>query len=100
VRTVAAPTRRTYYHFKQRPPSARAVCDAELKEAITGLYKTELIKPRSSWHTLADVELATTEWIEWYDNRRLHGEIGHVPPVEYETAFYNANPNEQLAGQP
>lgn len=36
------------------------------------------------------VELATAEWVDWYNHRRLHGEIGHVPPVEYETNYYLA----------
>ncbi|MFB7560098.1 integrase core domain-containing protein, partial [Streptomyces brevispora] len=35
-----------------------------------------------------DVELATAEWVDWYNHRRLHGEIGHVPPVEYEANYY------------
>ncbi len=34
------------------------------------------------------VELATAEWVDWYNHRRLHGETGHIPPVEYETNFY------------
>lgn len=36
------------------------------------------------------VELATAEWVDWYNHRRLHGEIGHVSPVEYETNYYLA----------
>jgi putative transposase len=51
-------------------------------ESTIGLYKTELIKRRGPWRALTDVELGTAEWIDWYNNRRLHGEIGHVPPVE------------------
>ncbi|MFJ2478476.1 IS3 family transposase [Streptomyces sp. NPDC087659] len=49
---------------------------------------TELIKPQRPWKTLSQVELATAEWINWYCHRRLHSEIGHVPPVEYETNYY------------
>jgi putative transposase len=71
-----------------------------LMESTIGLYKTELIKRRGPWRTLTDVELGTAEWIDWYNNRRLHGEIGHVPPVEYETAFYLTRPNPQLEPQP
>ncbi|GBQ04443.1 hypothetical protein SSP531S_59400 [Streptomyces spongiicola] len=36
----------------------------------------------------SDVELATAEWVDWYNHRRLHGEIGHVPPVECEANYY------------
>ena len=74
--------------------------DNALMESTIGLYKTELVKRRGPWRTLTDVELATAEWVEWYNNRRLHGEIGHVPPVEYEQEFYNTNPNPQLTTQP
>ncbi|MGP4052085.1 integrase core domain-containing protein [Streptomyces sp. 2A115] len=58
--------------------------DNALMESTIGLYKTELIKPRRPWKSLSQVELATAEWADSYNHRRLHGEIGHVPPVEYE----------------
>ena len=74
--------------------------DNPLMESAIGLYKTELIKRRGPWRTLPDVELGTAEWIDWYNNRRLHGEMGHVPPVEYETAFYLNQPKLQLQAQP
>lgn len=63
-------------------------------ESAIGLYKTELIKPRRPWKTLGEVEIATAEWVDWYNNTRLHGEIGHVPPVEYEAAYYAQNTQE------
>ncbi|MEV6957593.1 IS3 family transposase [Streptomyces sp. NPDC051183] len=62
--------------------------DNALMESTIGLFKTELIKPRRPWKTLSQVELATAEWVDWYNHRRLHGEIGHVPPVEYEANYY------------
>ena len=74
--------------------------DNALMESAIGLYKTELITRRGPWRTLTDVELATAEWIDWYNNRRLHSEIGHVPPTEYETEFYQTNSNQQLTAQP
>jgi Integrase core domain len=43
---------------------------------------------RGPWRTLADVELGTAQWIEWYNARRLHSAIGHVPPNGYEAAYY------------
>ncbi|WP_406292174.1 integrase core domain-containing protein [Embleya sp. NBC_00896] len=70
--------------------------DNALMESTIGLYKTELIKPRGPWRTLAAVELATAEWIDWYNHTRLHGEIGHVPPVEYETKHYQGQPKPQV----
>jgi putative transposase len=64
--------------------------DNALMESTIGLYKTELIKRRGPWRTLADVELGTAQWIEWYNARRLHSAIGHVPPNEYEAAYYTS----------
>ncbi|MYS85348.1 transposase [Streptomyces sp. SID5474] len=70
--------------------------DNALMESTIGLYKTELIKPRGPWRTLATVELATAEWIDWYNHTRLHGEIGHVPPAEYEARHYQGQPKPQV----
>jgi putative transposase len=62
--------------------------DNALMESAIGLYKTELIKKRGPWKTLADVELATAEYVDWFNNRRLHGAIGHIPPAEHEASYY------------
>jgi putative transposase len=62
--------------------------DNALMESAIGLYKTELIKRRGPWRSLADVELATAEWVEWFNNRRLHTAIGDLPPEEYEALYY------------
>ncbi|MCX4404435.1 MULTISPECIES: IS3 family transposase [unclassified Streptomyces] len=70
--------------------------DNALMESTIGLFKTELIKPRRPWKTLSDVELATAEYIDWYNHRRLHGEIGHLPPVEYENNHYLATTKPQV----
>ncbi|MFB7091160.1 IS3 family transposase [Streptomyces sp. NPDC056296] len=70
--------------------------DNALMESTIGLYKTELIKPQRPWKALSDVELATAEWADWYNHRRLHGEIGHVPPAEYEAVYYQRQPNLQV----
>jgi putative transposase len=60
--------------------------DNALAESTIGLYKTELICRRGPWRGLDDLELATLEWVDWYNHRRLHGALDHVPPVEYEAA--------------
>jgi transposase InsO family protein len=70
--------------------------DNALMESTIGLFKTELINPGRPWKTLSQVELATAEWIDWYCHRRLHGEIGHVPPVEYETNHYMESTKPQV----
>ena len=60
--------------------------DNALAESTIGLYKTELIRRRGPWRGLDDLELATLEWVDWYNHRRLHGALDHIPPVEYEAA--------------
>jgi putative transposase len=62
--------------------------DNALAESVVGLFKTELIRMRGPWRTLEQVELAAAEWIDWYNNRRLHTSIGDLPPAEYEAAYY------------
>ncbi|WP_229911462.1 IS3 family transposase [Streptomyces aurantiogriseus] len=69
--------------------------DNALMESQIGLYKTELIRPSKPWHGLADVELATAEWVDWFNNQRLHTAIGDIPPHEHEINYY-----AQLEPQP
>lgn len=71
--------------------------DNALMESAIGLYKTELIKRRGPWRKLADVELATAEWVDWYNHRRIHTAIGHRPPTEHETAYYAQHQPEPRA---
>jgi putative transposase len=59
-----------------------------LAETGVGLYKTELIHRRGPWRSLEQVELATAEWIEWWNQHRLHSADGDRPPAEYEELFY------------
>ena len=83
-------------------PSIGTVGDAldnALMESTIGLYKTELIKRRGPWRSFADVELGTAQWIEWYNTRRLHSAIGHVPPNEYEAAYYTKIENQAPEGR-
>jgi transposase InsO family protein len=62
--------------------------DNAMAETINGLYKTELIRKRAPWKTVDEVELATLEWVHWFNNRRLLGPIGDIPPAEFEAAYY------------
>lgn len=66
--------------------------DNAVAESTIGLYKTELINPQRPWRTIDEVEFATFEYIDWFNNRRLHSEIGNLPPAEHETMFYNQQP--------
>jgi putative transposase len=58
--------------------------DNAMAEAFNSLFKAELVRNKGPWRGLDDLEIATVEYIDWYNNRRLHGELGHVPPAEYE----------------
>jgi putative transposase len=62
--------------------------DNALAETINGLYKTEVIRKKGPWRTLEDVEFATLEWVDWFNNRRLLEPIGYIPPAEFEEIFY------------
>jgi putative transposase len=62
--------------------------DNALAETINGLYKAEVIHPRGPWKTRESVELATLEWVSWFNNQRLLEPIGYVPPAEYEAYYY------------
>jgi putative transposase len=63
--------------------------DNALAESMIGLYKTELIRKRGPWRNVDDVELATLEYVHWFNNRRLLGPIGDIPPIEFEQAYYS-----------
>lgn len=70
--------------------------DNALMESTIGLFKTEVIKPQRPWRSLAQVELATAEWADWYNHTRLHRETGHIPPAEYEANHYQATTKPQV----
>jgi len=68
--------------------------DNALAETINGLYKAEMIHRRAPWKTKESVELATLEWVSWFNHHRLLEPIGYIPPAEAEANYYR-----QLARQ-
>ena len=68
--------------------------DNALAETINGLYKAELIHRRAPWKTKEALELATLEWVAWFNHHRLLSSIGYIPPAEAEENYYR-----QLAGK-
>jgi putative transposase len=71
--------------------------DNALAETINGLYKTEAIRPRGPWRHIDEVEYATLEWVDWFNNRRLLEPIGDVPPAEFEQAYYDGLERQAVA---
>jgi putative transposase len=72
-------------------PSVGSVGDSydnALAETVIGLFKTEVIRRRGPWRSLAAVEYATLEWVDWYNHRRLLEPIGNMPPAEAEERYY------------
>ena len=76
-------------------PSVGSVGDSydnALAETINGLYKAEVIH-RRSWNSREAVELATLEWVDWFNHRRLLEPIGNIPPAEAEASYYQQLPS-------
>ncbi len=65
--------------------------DNALAETVIGLYKTEVIHRAGPWRNAEEVEFATLEWVDWFNNRRLLEPLGYIPPIEYEEQFYRAH---------
>ena len=58
-----------------------------MAETINGLYKAEVIRPNGPWRSIEEVEFATLEWVDWFNNRQLLAPIGNIPPVEFEARY-------------
>jgi len=76
-------------------PSIGTVGDAydnALMESVIGLYKTECIRTTvfhdAPYRTISDVEFATAGWVDWWNNRRLHGTLRMMTPAEFEQQHY------------
>jgi putative transposase len=82
--------------------------DNALAETINGLYKAEVIWRQRSWPSASSVEMATLRWVDWFNNHRLFGPIGYIPPAEAEANYYAAlenldmvaSPNQMASGKP
>ncbi len=57
---------------------------------MNGLYKTEVIEYlKADWQGLADVQLATLNWVDWFNKKRVHSALGYVSPFEFEAMYYD-----------
>jgi putative transposase len=71
--------------------------DNALAENVNGLYKAEVIHRQGPWRSLEHVELATAAWVQWWNERRLHSAIGHIPPAEFEGRYYRLQEASEAA---
>lgn len=71
--------------------------DNALAESVNGLYKAELINRHGPWRTVDEVELATAEWVHFWNTKRLHGACGDIPPVEFEAAYHSLRATTEAA---
>jgi putative transposase len=63
--------------------------DNALAETVNGLYKSELVERHGPWRSLDELELATLEYIDWFNHRRLHSACDYRPPAEHEAIYYD-----------
>jgi putative transposase len=72
--------------------------DNALAEAFNSLFKAELIRNKGPWKNIDDLEIAVAEYVDWFNHRRLHGEIGTIPPAEFEDQHYRHHHAPAAAG--
>jgi putative transposase len=98
-------TQYTSIRYTERLIEAGAECsvgttgdsyDNALAESAIGLYKTELVRRKGPWKTVDELEIATLEWVDWYNHRRIHTSIGNVPPAEYEALYYSQETSDTV----
>jgi transposase InsO family protein len=73
---------------RSRSPESAVTFAGIRTETINGLYKAEVIHRRAPWKTSEAVELATLEWVSWFNHHRLLEPIGYIPPAEAEANYY------------
>jgi putative transposase len=71
--------------------------DNAAAESLNSLYKRELIYLRKDWQDTDDVMIATMDWVQWYNEHRLHSYCGDMPPKEYEETYYKAQSSGKLS---
>jgi transposase InsO family protein len=79
--------------------------DNAMAEALNSLFKAECIRnpvmrPKGGWKSVSDVEIAVAEYVEWFNHRRLHGELGLVPPAEFEANHWASQATEHYRENP
>jgi putative transposase len=97
----------TSIRYTQRLEEAKAVrsvgskgdsYDNAAAKSLNSLYKRELIDFRGNWQGVGDVMTATADWVQWYNDVRLHSYCGDMPPKMYEEICYKALASGKLRG--
>jgi putative transposase len=70
--------------------------DNAMAESFNSLYKSELIYRKGPWRHVEHVEWATLNYVDWFNHRRIHESLDYVPPVEFESLYYDTNESESL----
>ena len=95
------PTQYRAIRYTERLAEAEAVAsvgsrgdsyDNAMAEALNSLFKAELVRNKGPWKSIDDLAIAVGEYIDWFNHRRLHGEIGLVPRIEFEQTYYRHSP--------
>jgi len=60
--------------------------DNAMAESFVDSFKTELIRDRV-FKTRSQLELAIVEYVAWFNDERLHGSLGDIPPSEFEALY-------------
>ena len=82
-------------------PSVGSVGDAydnAFAETVIGLFKTEVIHRDGPWRGFEDVEMATREWVAWFNQERLLAPLGYVPPAESGAQYYETHHTHTSVG--
>jgi putative transposase len=71
--------------------------DNALAESTNGLYKSECVFHDGPFRTITQLELATADWVDWFNTNRLHSSLDYLPPIEFEAAYYRQAVPEEAA---
>lgn len=74
--------------------------DNALAEALNSLYKAELIRNKGPWRSIDEVEIATAEWVHWFNTKRPHSSIRMHTPIEHEQAYRKLHPGKEQIDSP
>jgi len=72
---------------------------ARFRKGWNRVYKAEVIEHEGPWRGKKDVELATLDWVHWYNDKRLYGPLGYISPATAERNFYNAELTAKIAAE-